>query len=200
MLPCHRRSQGGPRGPMPPRPGRKVFFTAIHTINNMCLMISVADRELLTKRASRCCTGAVRFGIVSHLCVLACVLALEIEMTAQAANALAIFPHICLNNRWLWSTESRPNLQRPSRRAVILPTRSLSFPYRCRPPVALAISSSRGFRPLRSNRFPFPHSTTSFSHSLRPFRASHPLHRIPFLYHSSIPHSTNMSTKLYDIL
>ena len=58
-------------------------------------MISVADRELLTKRASRCCTGAVRFGIVSHLCVLACVLlALEIEMTAQAANAHAIFPHI----------------------------------------------------------------------------------------------------------
>ena len=84
----------------------------------MCSMISVADRELLTKGHQGACTGAVRFGIVSHLCVLACVLALEIEMTAQAANARAIFSHICLNNRWLWSTESNP--QRPSRRAFIL--------------------------------------------------------------------------------
>ena len=139
-------------------------------------MISVADIKLLTNGHQGACTGAVRFGIVSLPCVLTCVLALE--MTAQVANAHAILPHICLNNRWLWSTESNP--QRPSRRAVILPPRSLSFPYRCRPPVALAISSSRDFRPLRSNRFPFLHSTTSFSHSLRPFRVSHPLHRIPF--------------------
>ena len=54
-------------------------------------MISVADIKLLTNGHQGACTGAVRFGIVSLPCVLACVLALEIEMTAQAANAHAIF-------------------------------------------------------------------------------------------------------------